>query len=242
MSQTISKAERSTSTRPEAVSKTADRGSQADQAYVQLKQLILDGTLPAGAQMLELEAAARLNMSRTPVREAMVRLRQEGIVEIRPRHGMRVLPISADDMRDIYEIMTALEGTAAESVARRGMTTRQLSSLQGAVHDMDKALEQQDLLAWASADERFHLTLVELSGNQRLIQMVAQLWDQAHRARLLTLRLRPTPTDSNRDHEAVVQAIIDGKPDEARRIHENHRRRAGKMLVELVERLGLTQI
>lgn len=242
MSQTISKAERSTLSRPDAASKTADRGSQADQAYVQLKQLILDGTLPAGAQMLELEAAARLNMSRTPVREAMVRLRQEGIVEIRPRHGMRVLPISADDMRDIYEIMTALEGTAAESVARRGVTARQISSLQGAVHDMDKALEQQDLQAWAAADERFHLTLVELSGNQRLIQMVAQLWDQAHRARLLTLRLRPTPTDSNRDHEAVVQAIIDGRPDEARRIHENHRRRAGKMLVELVERLGLTQI
>lgn len=242
MSQTISKGERSTLSRPNAASKSADRGSQADQAYVQLKQLILDGTLPAGAQMLELEAAARLNVSRTPVREAMVRLRQEGIVEIRPRHGMRVLPISADDMRDIYEIITALEGTAAESVARRGATARQISSLQGAVRDMDKALEQQDLQAWATADERFHLTLVELSGNQRLIQMVAQLWDQAHRARLLTLRLRPTPTDSNRDHEAVVQAIIDGRPDEARRIHENHRRRAGRMLVELVERLGLTQI
>lgn len=242
MSQTISKAERSTLFRSEAASKTVDRGSQADQAYVRLKQLILDGTLPAGAQMLELEAAARLNMSRTPVREAMVRLRQEGIVEIRPRHGMRVLPISANDMRDIYEIMTALEGTAAETVARRGVTARQISSLVGAVHDMDEALEQQNLQAWAAADERFHLTLVELSGNQRLIQMVAQLWDQAHRARLLTLRLRPTPTDSNRDHEAVVQAIIDGRPDEARRIHENHRRRAGKMLVELVERLGLKQI
>lgn len=241
MSQT-SKAERSPSLRAEAPAKSADRSSQADQAYVQLKQLILDGTLPAGAQMLELEAAARLNMSRTPVREAMVRLRQEGIVEIRPRHGMRVLPISADDMRDIYEIMTALEGAAAEAVARRGLSNRQISALQGAVRDMDKALEQEDLQAWAAADELFHLTLVELSGNQRLIQMVAQLWDQAHRARLLTLRLRPTPTDSNREHEAMVQAIIDGKPQEARAIHEEHRRRAGKMLVELLERLGLTQI
>jgi len=241
MSQT-SKAERSPSLRPDSASKPIDRSSQADQAYVQLKQLILDGTLPAGAQMLELEAAARLNMSRTPVREAMVRLRQEGIVEIRPRHGMRVLPISADDMRDIYEIMTALEGAAAEAVARRGLSNRQISALQAPVRDMDKALEQNDLQAWAAADERFHLILVELSGNQRLIQMVAQLWDQAHRARLLTLRLRPTPTDSNREHEAMVQAIIDGKPQEARAIHEEHRRRAGKMLVELLERLGLTQI
>lgn len=241
MTQT-SKAERSPSLRPDAPGKSADRGSQAEQAYVQLKQLILDGTLPAGAQMLELEAAARLNMSRTPVREAMVRLRQEGIVEIRPRHGMRVLPISADDMREIYEIMTALEGAAAEAVALRGLSNRQISALQASVRDMKSSLEREDLQGWATADARFHHTLVELSGNQRLIQMVAQLWDQVHRARLLTLRLRPTPTDSNREHEALVQAIIDGNPQEARAIHEEHRRRAGKMLVELLERLGLTQI
>src|SRR5690606_18248773 len=113
--------------------------SQADIAYDRLKRLILDGTLPAGAQMLELEAAERLNMSRTPVREAMVRLRHEGMVEIRPRHGMRVLPISAADMAEIYEVLTALEGTAAEAVTRKGPSSRQLASLRAAVRDMDRA-------------------------------------------------------------------------------------------------------
>lgn len=220
----------------------ADRQSQAELAYEKLKQLLLDGTLPAGAQMLEQEAAERLNMSRTPVREAMVRLRQEGMVEIRPRHGMRVLPISATDMAEIYEVLTALEGAASEAVARRGVPARQLSVLRGAVRDMDKALERDDLSAWAEADERFHSHLVELSGNQRLIQMVAQLWDQAHRARMLTLRLRPRPTNSNREHEALVEAMAAGKPELARQIHEDHRRRAGTMLIELLERLGLTQI
>jgi DNA-binding GntR family transcriptional regulator len=220
----------------------ADRQSQAELAYEKLKQLLLDGTLPAGAQMLEQEAAERLSMSRTPVREAMVRLRQEGMVEIRPRHGMRVLPISATDMAEIYEVLTALEGAASEAVARRGVSARQLSVLRGAVRDMDRALDRDDLSAWAEADERFHSHLVELSGNQRLIQMVAQLWDQAHRARMLTLRLRPRPTNSNREHEALVEAMAAGKPELARQIHEDHRRRAGTMLVELLERLGLTQI
>jgi DNA-binding GntR family transcriptional regulator len=220
----------------------ADRQSQAEFAYEKLRQLVLDGTLPAGAQMLEQEAAARLSMSRTPVREAMVRLRQEGMVEIRPRHGMRVLPISAADMAEIYEVLTALEGAAAEAVARRGIPARQLGVLRGAVRDMDKALERDDLAAWAEADERFHSHLVELSGNQRLIQMVAQLWDQAHRARMLTLRLRPRPINSNREHEALVEAMAAGKPDLARKTHEDHRRRAGTMLIELLERLGLTQI
>jgi DNA-binding GntR family transcriptional regulator len=219
-----------------------ERANQADVAYDRLKGLILDGTLPAGAQMLELEAAARLNMSRTPVREAMVRLRQEGMVEIRPRHGMRVLPLSATDMAEIYEVLTALEGAAAAAVARAGVSSRQLAVLRAAVRDMDKALEAGDLFAWAAADERFHSHLVVLSGNQRLIQMVGQLWDQAHRARMLTLRLRPTPTNSVREHEALVEAMASGDPDKARRIHEDHRRRAGKMLIELLERLGLTQL
>ena len=219
-----------------------ERANQADLAYAQLKRLILDGILPAGAQMLEQEAALRLNMSRTPVREAMVRLRQEGMVEIRPRHGMRVLPVSARDMAEIYEVLTALEGTAAEMVARRGIAARPLAALRGAVVDMGKALEGGDLVKWAEADEHFHSQLVQLSGNKRLIQMVGQLWDQAHRARMLTLKLRPTPTNSVLEHGALVDAIASGNPAEARRIHEDHRRRAGAMLVELLERLGLTQL
>jgi len=221
---------------------TGERVNQADVAYARLKQLILDGTLPAGAQMLEQEAAGRLNMSRTPVREAMVRLRQEGMVEIRPRHGMRVLPISASDMAEIYAVLTALEGAAAELVATRGIPARQLALLRGAVTDMEKALAAGDLPAWAAADEQFHLRLVQLSGNSRLIQMVGQLWDQAHRARMLTLKLRPTPTNSVKEHAALVDAIASGDGAEARRIHEDHRRRAGAMLVELLERLGLTQL
>jgi DNA-binding GntR family transcriptional regulator len=219
-----------------------ERLNQADIAYTRLKQLILDGTLPAGAQMLEQEAASRLNMSRTPVREAMVRLRQEGMVEIRPRHGMRVLPISASDMAEIYTVLTALEGMAADLVAQRGITGRQLALLRGTVTDMEKALAANDLPAWAAADEQFHLRLVQLCGNTRLIQMVGQLWDQAHRARMLTLKLRPTPTNSVEEHAALVEAIAAGDSIRARRIHEDHRRRAGAMLVDLLERLGLTQL
>jgi DNA-binding transcriptional regulator YhcF (GntR family) len=109
----------------------------SERAYRRLKQLILDNEIPAGSQMLELEAAARLGMSRTPVREAMVRLEQEGMVELRSRHGMRVLPISADALAEIYEILTALEGIAAEAAARKGASLTQLAGLQQAVDEME---------------------------------------------------------------------------------------------------------
>ncbi|MCU0886093.1 MAG: GntR family transcriptional regulator, partial [Beijerinckiaceae bacterium] len=207
-----------------------------------LKALILDNEIPAGSQMLELEAAARLGMSRTPVREAMVRLEQEGMVELRSRHGMRVLPISADALAEIYEILTALEGMAAESAARKGATGAQLAELQQAVDDMEAALEADDLDRWSRADATFHGRLVALAGNRRLAALVDQVADQAHRARATTLRLRPKPVGSNRDHAALVQAISERDPARARQIHEHHRRQAAEMLVNLVRDLGLKQL
>jgi DNA-binding GntR family transcriptional regulator len=217
------------------------RVSNAERAYRALKQLILTNQLPAGSQLLEQEAALRLGMSRTPVREAMVRLEQDGVAEIRPRHGMRVLPVSADDMREIYEVLTSLESTAAELVARRGVSEAELAALQRAVSDMDVALAIDDLEAWAAADQRFHSLLVELTRNQRLQQIVTQLGEQAHRARMLTLRLRPKPVSSNRDHAMLVDAIAARDAEKARQIHHDHRARAGAMLVQLLEKLGFRQ-
>jgi DNA-binding GntR family transcriptional regulator len=226
----------------ESASEEEARVPASERAYRRLKQLILDNEIAAGSQMLELEAAARLGMSRTPVREAMVRLEQEGMVELRPRHGMRVLPISPDALAEIYDILTALEGMAAESAARKGANPDQLAALQQAVDEMEEALAADDLLRWSQADARFHRQLVELAGNRRLASIVEQVSDQAHRARLTTLRLRPKPVSSNRDHAALVAAIRDRDPQKAREIHEQHRRRAADMLVALVRDFGLKQL
>jgi DNA-binding GntR family transcriptional regulator len=201
--------------------------------------MVLDNALQAGTQLLEQEAALRLGMSRTPVREAMQRLARDGMVEIRPRHGMRVLPISADDMAEIYELLYGLESTAAEIVAERGADRKGIEKLEDAVNAMDAALAREDLRAWAQADERFHLALVDLTGNRRLIEAVATYWDQAHRVRVATLGLRPRPTRSNDDHRALVAAIRARQPARAREIHAEHRKRSGIMLVELLRRLGL---
>ncbi len=218
-----------------------DRLSSAERAYRALKNLILSNELPAGSQLLELEAALRLGMSRTPVREAMIRLEQDGVVEIRPRHGMRILPVSAADMREIYDVLTSLEATAAEMVARKGVTAEELQGLKDAVGEMEAALACDNLDDWAAADHRFHELLVKLTGNQRLQQIVTQLSDQAHRARMLTLRLRPKPVGSNRDHAMLVDAIAARDGEAARRIHYEHRAKAGDMLVGLLNSLGFKQ-
>jgi len=220
----------------------AGRLSNTQRAYNELKRRILDNEMPAGYQALEQELAELLGMSRTPVREALIRLANEGMVEVRPRHGMRVLPISAQDIREIYDVLTSLESTAAELVARNGLSQERLETLNRAVRDMDDALAADDMLAWADADERFHELLVEYSGNERLRAMVRTCWDQAHRVRIATLRMRPKPLDSNTEHAEVVDAIARGDADAARRTHRNHRVRAGRVLVDLLNTHGIRQL
>ncbi len=216
--------------------------TQTERAYRALKRRVLDNALPAGTQMLESEVAALLGMSRTPVREAMVRMANEGLVEVRPRHGMRVVPISPDDMREIYEVLTALEAEAAYLVAGRGGVDARLAALDAGVHAMEAALERDDREAWAAADERFHLTLVALTDNRRLAAAVNAHWEQSHRARMTTLSLREPPIRSNADHAALVRAIRDGNANLARELHHDHRARSGALLIALLDRHRLRSI
>jgi DNA-binding GntR family transcriptional regulator len=213
--------------------------SQTQRAYHELRRRILDNELVPDRQYLEQELADVLSMSRTPVREALIRLSEERLVEVRPRHGARVIPVSAEDMREIYELLTELESLAARKLGERGLRPAQLARLQAAVEDMEQALERNDLVAWARADETFHSQLVDQCGNSRLKPIVATVRDQAHRARMQTLKLRPKPVDSNRDHAAVVEAIRKRDGERAAAIHRRHRQQAGAMLLSLLAKRGI---
>ncbi|WP_420548758.1 GntR family transcriptional regulator [Curvivirga sp.] len=225
-----------------AVTQKKTKTSLTDKAYTELKKLILDNKITAGDQLLEAELAALLKMSRTPTREAMMRLDAEGLVEVRPRHGMKVKPVSIKDMKEIYMLLIGLESTAAWQAAQNEQSEKEIRTLGNCVTQMDEALEKEDLVAWAHADEAFHKQLVHMSGNERLIELVDRFFDQSHRVRMLTLKMRPLPVKSNADHREVLSAIVDGDADKARRLHRIHREKSGQMMIELLENLGLTQL
>ena len=215
--------------------------SLVDTAYDLIRRRILDNVWPPGHRALVQEVALALGMSRTPVREALVRLENDGLVEVVPRHGMRVLPVSPTDMREIYEILTALECMAAEIVARRKPTDAELQPLIQATADMDKALENDHLNAWAAAAERFHASLIELSGNRQLAATVWNYWDRAHRARMFSLRLRPKPVNSTQEHTALVDRLRDGDAGAAQ-VNREHRERASRELLVIFEQFKLAQM
>lgn len=216
--------------------------SLVDAAYREIRQRILDNVWPPGHRALEQEVALALGMSRTPVREALLRLQGEGLVEVIPRHGMRVLPVSPNDMREIYQILTALECMAAELLARRLPSDKELEPLVADTKAMDKALKADDLGAWAAADERFHAHLVDLAGNRQLQATVLNYWDRAHRARMFTLRLRPKPVSSTQEHMLMVERLRAGDPEGAARVTRAHRERANRELVTIFEHFKLAQM
>lgn len=217
-----------------------ERGvSQAERAATTLRQMILANEMPPGSNHLESELAVLLGMSRTPIREAAIMLANQGLVEIRPRHGIRVLPLTAEDMEEIYQILTELEPLAAQLVAgRKGVA---LDGLEDCIAEMEVALGHEDRIEWAAADARFHTHLVELANNRRLAAIVSTYSDQVHRARMMTLQMRPLPIRSNEDHRRLVDAILRGDGESAREIHRAHRLRAKELMLGLLVKHGMVR-
>jgi len=216
--------------------------SLVDAAYQQIRQRTLDNLWPPGHRALEQEVALALGMSRTPVREALMRLRNEGLVEVIPRHGMRVLPVSPAEMREIYQILTALECMAGELLARRRPTDAALKPLVAATKAMDKALKADDLDAWAAADERFHTHLIERAGNRQLQATLLNYCGRAHCARMFALRLRPKPVISTREQIDLVAHLRAGDVEGVVQGIRAHRARATVELFAIFERYRLQHL
>lgn len=216
--------------------------SNTQRAIQELRRMIFSGELSAGSDHLESELAEQLGMSRTPIREAALTLESQGLLELRPRKGVRILPVSPEDMREIYDVLTELESLAARRAAERSLGEAELATLAQSIADMEEALTRDDLEAWAEADGDFHAELVQLGGNSRVIAIVSMLRDQVRRARSVTLYMRPRPDQSNADHRAVYEAIKAGNPEEAAAVHHRHRRNAKATLVDILERHRLNRI
>jgi DNA-binding GntR family transcriptional regulator len=215
-----------------------------DDAYAALKEAIRDSVFPPGHQISSQELALRFGMSRTPVHEAALKLQQEGLVSILPKRGIVICALAPDDIREIYEVIIAIEAGAAERAAQRPDDERQqlAQALSDETLRMAQALEANDLAAWGRADENFHRVLVERCGNQRFARIIQTVKDQSHRARMLTLRLRPDLSASCDEHHAIIAAIRDGAADAARRAARDHRVRARDELLPLIESFGLKHL
>jgi DNA-binding GntR family transcriptional regulator len=209
------------------------RSSLVEDAYRALKAAIRENRLTPGYHGSEQELAAQFGMSRTPVHEAVIRLQEEGLLKLVPKRGVFVTVIADTDIDEIYDVLVGLEAMAARRLAgmdpaERG---RVLAQLTAATQTMRQALAADDLGHWAEGDEAFHRALVEGCGNARIARIVATVSDQAHRARMLTLHLRPRPEGAADEHQVIIDAIVRGDGVEAAAAAGRHREKARAVIL-----------
>lgn len=150
--------------------------------------------------------------------------------------------LSADDRREIHEVLTERESLAASLAEETRYSGQDLARLKSAILEMEASVDANDREGWASADAAFHDELVRLGGNRRVQTIVSNFNDQVRRARAMTLHIRPMPTKSNEDHRALYEAMVRGDARTAREIHWRHRTEAKDMLIQLLNQRGLRRV
>jgi DNA-binding GntR family transcriptional regulator len=211
----------------------------AERAYGEIKRMVLDNRVHGGEYLLEEDLVRAVGVSRTPVREALVQLQNEGLIVIVPRRGIRVVPLTVEDIREVHDIMQWLESQAAHALATRADRAPHVKALRRHVSAMRRALASGDLHTWARENDRFHIGLVASAGNGRLVRICQNLLEQSHRVRMFTLRLRKPPSRTTDAHSSMLRAIEEGDGDKAVAIQFANKKAWLAELTDIVARLGL---
>jgi DNA-binding GntR family transcriptional regulator len=179
------------------------------QAYDYVKDQITGLKLKPGQTLTDSQVAASLNISRTPVREALRRLEQEGLLVNDSRRGWKIYSLSLDDIRQIFELKQLLEGLIVEQAAAC-QDTGLRSTLQEALGRMQTAAAACDYEAWRLADAHLHLTLQQMSRNRRACTTVQSLDDQWFRLRAGYIALEGRMQRSVHEHAEIVASLLAG--------------------------------
>ena len=171
-----------------------------------LRDAILKGQLKPGERLLENHLADKLGVSRTPVREALRMLEQENLVELIPRRGAQVLDISAEDIKNIVEIRSALEVVSIRHACQK-MDNDSLKELKKHNAEFEAAFEARDYEGVATADEKFHDVIFSAAGNKRLVVIISNIQAQVYRYRMAYLKVYETKTAVLNHHRNIIEAI-----------------------------------
>jgi DNA-binding GntR family transcriptional regulator len=198
---------------------TAQRAhrSGTDAAYESLKRRILQCELSPGQELREAALAESAGFGRTPVREALRRLVQEGFVEVRPRQGYRVAPITLASVHDVFELRLLLEPAAVELAIRRA-PREAITALHDLAHAHYVHGDQESYERFIVDNLNLHVQIAESTGNQRLAHMLRNLLEEMQRLFFLSLDARDSSTEQMHEHHELYDAMLAGDIDTARGI------------------------
>jgi DNA-binding GntR family transcriptional regulator len=198
-----------------------------------LEQDIITGKFRPGERLDEESLAARFEVSRTPVREALMQLASTGLVEQRARRGAFVASLSFKDVVERFEVMAALEGMCGALAARR-ITEPIQRELEKAHEDCVQEASQENADAYYYANERFHHIIYQACQNAFLAEQARQLHARLKPYRRLQLRARSRVANSLTEHQSIVDAIRGGDSDQAERLLREHILIQGERLADFI--------
>lgn len=220
------------------------RQSLTDKAYSAIKAEIIAGHISPNNFIDLPQIEEQLGMSRTPIREAMLRLQTEKIVEIVPKQGIRILPFSVKELDEFHQIISSLELQAVGNICRRKLTRTDIMPVLYALSSMENAVKTQSSIGWAEANETFHRGLFILNGNSKLMETGLGYRDVIQRA--LTLALShlsmPDRDRSLRNHNHLKEVILAGDEAGARMVFLQHCDWIGKQLQTILAEREITSL
>jgi DNA-binding GntR family transcriptional regulator len=205
------------------VKPVARTASLRESAAIAIRAAIVTGEIRAGEIYSAPSLAQTLGVSATPVREAMVDLASEGLVEPVRNRGFRVIPLTQHDLDEIFELRLYLEVPAVVAIATSPdlLDDAKVRRLRSLVEQLEAAAEAHDLPGLIEIDRKFHRELLSLSDNRRLVELVDRLRTYTRRYGMRTLD-RESLFSVAADHALILDALVAGDGDAVRRVMEDH--------------------
>ena len=193
----------------------------SQKVYRALKTEIIKGSLKPGTKLSEGKIAEQMGVSRTPVREALKELAAEGFVKMNPNQAVVVSNASVEDVQEVLQIRGVLEGLAAR-LATKMISEEEIKELEKYQKQMEYYTKKDDVLEFSEMDAEFHVLILNICGNNRLIQIRKNLSDQAHRYRIRSLSVPGRLKYSLKEHQEIVEALKRKNAEQADRLSQKH--------------------
>ena len=177
-----------------------------DNVFNALRDAILMGELKPGERLMDIHLANKLQVSRTPIREAIRMLEQEGLAVTIPRKGAQVAKMTEKDLLDVLEIRDALDELAVSDACER-MTSEDFRKLEDAMQDFVEVTRTKDVRAIVEADEAFHNVIYEATGNPKLMNIIKNLKEQMYRYRYEYVKQDKDYSDLVTDHSKILDGL-----------------------------------
>ncbi|MGN9166044.1 GntR family transcriptional regulator [Tissierellaceae bacterium HCP3S3_D8] len=207
----------------------------SQEVYEKLKSDILENILEPGERLVEMDIAKELNVSRTPVREALKQLEQDGLVTYFPRRGSIVSEISIEDALELYEVREYLEGLSVKLICLN-INRKDIRALEEIVNLMDKGIEDRDYDSLYKLHSQWTETITKLTTNRYLRDQMIALFENLDRLRRISLYDMKQTVMACEETKSILQAIIDGDEEESERLARQHVKNARERFMTNIKR------